>query len=297
MSLPSALSRLSGDEVGIIFEGLRNTTEPGVAVAFSSVSHELRKQTQALWQQLRVEHEAAAALCLKLGMRSCKELREAKCIVSRNRGLSAADLGTLGTLGSGLPELVDLHLYESSANSDGVQRLAEGLGAGVLPVVTSVALCLHVGDVGASALTAALGRGALPRLRLLNLNEAAISDAGLVTLAPALRRLSGLSHLFLTNNPLGDEGLAALVAPSSPTGGLKKLKMLYLNHTKVSDAGCAALAAALDSGTLPALKKIDLKGSPVSASSMADVLEALALAKSRRRAARAVPALLMLSRS
>ena len=295
MSLPSALSRLSGDEVGIIFEGLRNTIEPGVAVAFSSVSHELRKQTQALWQQLRADHEVAAALCLKLGMRSCKELREAKHIIKI--GLSAADLGTLGKLVSGLPELVDLHLYESSANSDGVQRLAEGLGAGVLPVVTSVALCLHVGDVGASALTAALGRGALPRLRLLNLNEAAISDAGLVTLAPALRRLSGLSHLFLTNNPLGDEGLAALVAPSSPTGGLKKLKMLYLNHTKVSDAGCAALAAALDSGTLPALKKIDLKGSLVSASSMADVLEALALAKSRRRAARAVPALLMLSRS
>ena len=296
MSLPSALSRLSGDEVGIIFEGLRNTIEPGVAVAFSSASHELRKQTQALWQQLRVEHEAAAALCLKLGKRSCKELREAKHII--RIGLSAADLGTLGKLVSGLPELVDLHLYESAANSDGVQRLAEGLGAGVLPVVTTFALCrLHVGDVGASALTAALGRGALPRLRLLTLNGAGISDAGLVTLAPALRRLPELSHLFLANNSLGDEGLAALVAPSSPTGGLKKLKMLYLNHTKVSDAGCAALAAALDSGTLPALKKIDLTGSPASAASKAAVYEALALAKSRRRAARAVPALLMLSRS
>ena len=66
--------------MGIIFERLGNTVEPGVAVAFSSASHELRKQTQALWQRLRAEHEAAAALCLKLGMRSCKELREAQVL-------------------------------------------------------------------------------------------------------------------------------------------------------------------------------------------------------------------------
>ena len=34
--------------------------------------------TQAQRQQLRADHEAAAALCLKMGMRSCKELRGAK---------------------------------------------------------------------------------------------------------------------------------------------------------------------------------------------------------------------------
>ena len=306
MSRPSALSRLSGDEVGIIFEGLCNTVEPGVAVAFSSASHELRKQTQALWQQLRAEHEAAAALCLKLGMRSCKELREATHIYSRNRGLSAADLGTLGSLVSGLPVLKSLILFESAAIFDGVQRLAEGLGADTLPAMTSLWLrMLHVGDAGASALAAALARGALPRLEGLCLAGVDIGDAGLVALAPGLRRRPALEWLSLDGNPFGDEGLAALVAPpppagalSPPTGGLKKLKALHLTNTKVSDAGCAALAAALDSGTLPALRKLKLKGSPVSASSMADVYEALALAKSRRRAARAVPrarALLMLS--
>eukprot|EP00964_Phaeocystis_antarctica_P099131 scaffold65021_cov59-Phaeocystis_antarctica.AAC.1 len=145
-----------------------NTVEPGVAVAFSSASHELRKQTQALWQQLRAEHEAAAALCLKLGMRSCKELREATHIYSRNRGLSAADLGTLGSLVLGLPVLKSLILFESAAIFDGVQRLAEGLGADTLPEMTSLWLrMLHVGDAGASALAAALGRGALPRLEEL----------------------------------------------------------------------------------------------------------------------------------
>ena len=300
MSLPSALSRLSGDEVGIIFGGLRDTTEPGVAVAFSSASHELRKQTQALWQQLRAEHEAAAALCPKLGMRNCKELREATVIETRNRIFSAADLGTLGMLCSGLPELVEILLFDSATSSDGVQRLAEGLGAGALPAVTCFLLSrLHVGDVGASALTAALGRGALPRLEILTLTNTGISDAGLVTLAPALRRLPGLQALFLSSNPVGDEGLAALVAPSSPagalsppTGGLKKLQLITLRNSKVSDAGCAALVAALDSGRLPALKEIDLSGSPISAASEADLHDSLALAKSkrdiRRRAALAV---------
>ena len=39
---------------------------------------------------------------------------------------------------------------------------------------------LHVGDAGASALAAALDRGALPRLEVLWLSDAAIGNAGLV---------------------------------------------------------------------------------------------------------------------
>jgi len=50
--------------------------DPGVAVDFGSITNELWKATQALRQQLRTDHEAAAALCRKVGMRSCKELRE-----------------------------------------------------------------------------------------------------------------------------------------------------------------------------------------------------------------------------
>ena len=81
-------------------------------------------------------------------------------------------------------------------------------------------------------------------------------------------------------------------ALSPPTGGLKKLHLIVMRNSKVSDAGCAALLAALDSGRLPALKEIDLLGSPVSAASEADIDDSLALAKSkrniRRRAALAV---------
>jgi hypothetical protein len=140
-----------------------------------------------------------------------------------------------------------------------------------------------VGDAGTSALAAALSGGALPRLKHLGLINAAIGDAGLVALAPGLRRLPALEMLILRGNPVGDEGLAALVAPPPlagalplPTGGLKELIRLDLDYTQVSDAGCAALAAALDSGALPALEELSLDGIPASVAAQDAVDAALA---------------------
>ena len=109
-----ALSKLSGDEAGIVFVQLCNALEPRLAVYLSSTSHELRALTQALRQQLRADYEVAAALCRKVGMRSCKELREAKRVDWTAKALSADELATLGTLGSVLPALEVLHLDESA---------------------------------------------------------------------------------------------------------------------------------------------------------------------------------------
>ena len=106
-----------------------------------------------------------------------------------------------------------------------------------------------------------------------------------MALAPALRRWPTLEILAFDSNPLGDEGIAALVAPppagapSPPTGGLAKLKTLYLGFTQVSDAGCTALAAALDSGALPALDVLMLDGIPASAAAQAAVREAHTMAQ------------------
>jgi hypothetical protein len=267
-----ALTALSGDEQCVIFEKLCNVFDPGVSVAFSSTNNELWTLTPAPRQQLKADHEAAAALCLKLGLSNCKELREAKKVVWHHKSLSSDDLPLLGTLGSVLPALERLQLYEPAAGPDGVQRLAEKLGAGALPALSSLDLYggTHVGDAGASALAASLGRGALPRLTVLYLANTALGDAGLVALAPALRRLPALELLDLYHNPFGDEGLAALVAPSPPpppasappppTGVLTKLKSLYLGDTQITDAGCATLVVAFDGGALPALEELDLAG-------------------------------------
>jgi hypothetical protein len=285
-----ALAALSGDEQCVIFSQLCNVLDTRVAVAFSSASSELRALTQAPRQQLRADYEVAAALGLKMGMRSCKELREAKTVHCFRKGLSVDDLATLGTLGSVLPALEELYLTEPAAGPDGVQRLVEKLGAGALPAVTWLSLDdMHVGDAGASALAAALRRGALPRLERLALVNTAIGDAGLVALAPALRRRPALEIIGLTGNLFGDVGLAALVAPPPPpagappppTGGLTKLKELYLGFTQVTDAGCAALTSALDSGALPALERSKLFGTLASAAARAAVKEALERTASR----------------
>ena len=58
-----ALSKLSGDEQRILFTQLCNVLEPRLAVFLSSASHGLGEPTQALLQQLKADHEAAAALC------------------------------------------------------------------------------------------------------------------------------------------------------------------------------------------------------------------------------------------
>ena len=219
-------------------------------------------------------------------MQDCKELRQKKTVNWAEKGLAAADLATLAKLGSVLPALVRLGLMEpsGSAGLDGVARLAEGLVAGALPAVTHLGLSrMHVGEAGASALAAALDRGALPRLKMLWLGKTAIDDAALAALAPALRRRPALKQLYLLSNPLGDEGLAALLAPPPPAGtpppaagGLKKLELLDLRRTEITDAGCATIAAALNSGTLPALEKVDLDGTPASDEAIAAVGEALA---------------------
>ena len=294
-----ALSKLSEDQHRSVFGHLCNVLEPCDAVDFSCASKGLRTATQALLQQLRADHEVAAALCHKVGLRSCKELRETMEIGLFDKGLSSAELATMGTLlGSVLPALESLvlsnsaagpdglQLSDSAAGPDGVQQLAAGLGAGALPAVARLAIGnMHTGDAGASSLAAALGRGALPRLVTLILSNAAIGDAGLVALAPALRRLPALDCIFLSYNPLGDEGIAALVAPppsgalSPPTGALTKLKALYFGFTQVSDAGCTALAAALDSGTLPALDILKLDGIPASAAAKAAVIGAHTMAQ------------------
>ena len=150
-----------------------------------------------------------------------------------------------------------------------------------------------MGDAGTSALAVALDRGALPRLECLGLMHAAIGDAGLVALAPALRRRPALKGLALNGNPFGDEGLAALVAPPPADAPppqaevLARLWELDLGGSQITDAGCAHLASRLMSGALPALQKrktysyskkpllgIGLEDIPASAAARVTVIEA-----------------------
>jgi hypothetical protein len=61
---------------------------------------------------------------------------------------------------------------------------------------------------------------------------------------------------------------------------------LFLRNTQVADAGCICLVSALDSGALPALRQLDLDGSPASDASRTAVREALERAAGAAAAAR-----------
>jgi hypothetical protein len=98
-----ALAALTGDEQCIIFSQLCNALDTRIAVAFGSISSELRVVTQAPRQQLRADHEVAAALCRKMAEGSCKSLCKATIVRCWSKGLSAEEWSTLGTLGSVLP--------------------------------------------------------------------------------------------------------------------------------------------------------------------------------------------------
>ena len=87
--LESRTARLDAlpDEIQqVIFGQLRNALDPCSAVAYCSATKGLRETMQWVGegagksplQQLKEENEAAAALCLKAGVQSCKALREAK---------------------------------------------------------------------------------------------------------------------------------------------------------------------------------------------------------------------------
>ena len=159
-----AFSKLSGDEQGIILGQLRNALEPRLVMYFSSASKELRALlTPAVQQQLQADYEEATALCLKVGMQNCRELREATQIRWDDKLLSAADLATLAKLGSVLPALEELTLQETSGSAglDGVQRLAEGLVAGALPALKQ----LELEGIPASAAAQKAVRASLARSR------------------------------------------------------------------------------------------------------------------------------------
>ena len=94
------------------------------------------------------------------------------------------------------------------------------------------------------------------------------------------RRRPTLVCLHLYGNSLGDEGLAALVAPPPADApppqaeALAQLACLYLGDTQITDDGCAYLASRLRSGELPALERLALDKIPASHAAIDAVLEA-----------------------
>ena len=120
-SRTSTLVDLPEEMQQVVFGQLcSNALDPRSAVDYSSASKGLRELMQRVGEgagkspleQLKEENAAAAALGRKLGVQSCKALREANKIGWYNKGFSTTDLATLGKLTPVLPALMWLRLSD-----------------------------------------------------------------------------------------------------------------------------------------------------------------------------------------
>ena len=280
-----ALVDLSNDSLEKICRALLDPLDPHQALALASTCRGLRAPAEAALVDLRQRHEAAKALCREFDM-SCTAVSKAVVLDWESSGLTVAHRTALADIfaTNGLPRLETLLLAGHQFGDEGVQALAASLlRSSALPSLTVLNLDgnglgkLVINDIleaGASALGAALGSGALPRLQELWLPCNGISSAALIAMAPGLRALLQLEKLSLDHNVIGDDGVAALVAPGE--GALPSLEELCLDHNQVTDAGFSSIVAALSSDAMPSLKSINRVYNPASHAAWSAVDNALA---------------------
>ena len=277
------LLALSHDELGVIVDGLADPLEPVVAVAFSSTCKGLRTPLQAALEVLRQRHARAVALCRKLqrarsqlrdSETSCAQLRDAVQLLWDNKGLTAAEMATLGMVlrTNGLPRLQRLHLHcnggrkpqkwspPSGLGDAGVQALCDGLGRGAAPSLHTLVISHNkFGPVGAESLAAALRRGAMPKLEQLHLAGNPIGNQGVAALAEPLRKLVALQRLSLDGCGIGDEGVTSLLADLGKDD-FQVLEILdlarYDSNNLLTDKAFATLASALNEGSMPKLTEL-----------------------------------------
>ena len=88
------------------------------------------------------------------------------------------------------------------------------------------------------------------------------------------RRGAGAGNLFLSGVSFGHVPYRTNRSKPGPSAK-PDIQIWPLAALQVTDAGCAALAAALDSGTLPALVMLQLNDIPASAAAIDAVTEAV----------------------
>ena len=176
-------------------------------------------------------------------------------------GSKITDKGLAGL--KNFPQVASLNLRSDAITDRGVQHLCQ------VPTFSFLRLnCSHITDKGVAYLPN------LPELFFLELKTTQTTDDGLEALSrlPKLTTLyldhtqvtgSGLRHLAslkklrwlgLDNTPFNDRGLGELAEHPS----LRKMEVLYLGNTRITDAGCPAFEQ------LNRLRVLNLSGTAVS---------------------------------
>ena len=253
---PRHLLDLSDDSLSAIGVRLANPLQPHGAVALSSACKGLRAPLRAALDVLKEQHEKAAELCRRIGC-SCLELSGEDVGAFQFLRLTTDAMTTLAAILHWMPRLRILNLDLNRFGDAGMRALCDGLSE--LPSL----VVLNLNDVGlkplgAEALAAALGGGAMPKLEELILDNNLIGSHGVAALAVPLRRLPALKELHLFDAQIGDEGVASLLADLGKDDfkALEKLDVADDGRPGLTKVGCATLADAISHGHLPSLKEV-----------------------------------------
>nr|XP_055220273.1 protein NLRC5 isoform X2 [Gorilla gorilla gorilla] len=170
-----------------------------------------------------------------------------------------------------LSELKTFRLTSSCVSTEGLARLASGLGH-----------CHHLEELdlsnnqfdeeGTKALMRALeGKWMLKRLDLSHL---LLNSSTLALLTHRLSHMTCLQSLRLNRNSIGDVGCCHL---SEALRAATSLEELDLSHNQIGDAGVQHLATILPG--LPELRKIDLSVNSISSAGGVQLAESLVLCR------------------
>ena len=117
-----------------------------------------------------------------------------------------------------------------------------------------------------TALFAAIGRGALPNLKYLNLECNEFNDTAAAALAACVHAggLANLQHLQLNHNPMGDAGAIAIAGCAS-AGGFPELKELNMSNNGVNFGRKTTrdtFTACVSAGCFPKLGRMYINDEP-----------------------------------
>ena len=111
---------------------------------------------------------------------------------------------------------------------------------------------------GIETLSIWLASGALERHNYLDLSREPVGDDGMRAFARAwvVAPETQLAHLHLNHTKIGDAGVAALA--TACVGAMRQLSYLMLNDNMIGDVGVRALVHRCSEGALPMLEKLYL---------------------------------------
>lgn len=172
------------------------------------------------------------------------------------RGFIERAVGPLGSFPDAIFDAQPIRKVEISG-VEGKAGAGKLLEKPWLPRVKHLVIKGSLGDAGFAAL---VGAPAAQQLEHLNLTGNGIKLPALGT------NLARLENLSLTNNPLKDDGVAAL----AKWPHLAQLDTLYLSKTGLTDKGLRALLA----GPLPGLTRLFVSGNKLGGAGMAEIAAA-----------------------